>query len=58
MVKELSTAPREYERIINQEIENIKKLIEKRSKIVSIEYEKYHKTNIEIDFRIQNVIKM
>ena len=31
LVKELSTALREYERITNQEIENIKKIIEKRS---------------------------
>ena len=57
MVKELSTALREYERITNQEIDNIKKIIEKRSKTASIEYEKYHKTNIEIDTRIQNVIE-
>ena len=57
LVKELSSALREYERITNQEIDNIKKIIEKRSKTASIEYEKYHKTNIEIDTRIQNVIE-
>ena len=57
LVKELSTALREYEKFTNQEIDNIKKIIEKRSKTASIEYKKNHKTNIEINTRIQNVIE-
>ena len=57
MIKELSTAMWEYQRTTNQEIENIKKIVEKRSKISTTEFEKCHKTNIEINNKIQSIIE-
>ena len=57
MIKELSTALWEYQRTTKQEIENIKKIVEKRLKISANEYEKCHKMKIEINNKIQNIIE-